>query len=664
MTIVARHVEVTITGTATVTYGQDVIDFSALDWDKSGYETDAINLDLGLTFAIVEGQYIAGTTNAGTYPTAVKIVSCGNDNFIIDNIDTARGALEVLRADITGISGNTVQEFDYDGSAKTFDTSTLFAYVGTESNKIEGTFSEFSVTDAGTFAKELTFTSNSGNYNPANVKVYLKVKSVVDDSGKKYTIEDAFNQVSSGKIKLTTSTSFADEFNGGCYQNENGKAIADFYTLKAGVTLLLPFSSTDTQGWIGAGEQGTDNFDKLHPVAYGSPTLYLTLTIPKGITITAQNSTIVVGALTSAQESGPTQDNRISGGYSKIELKGKISLNNSTLRVMGYIEGDGEIDTANNATIIENLEMTGWPGGSAGVAKYIGNQSGFSIYIEPGDNIDIKDPKMFPFSNYYLTSIRVKTTINYGATLKGYVKIATGKVYVAKPQINEAEIVFISSSSNPNSGLFRLADRYSKVVKSVITLNKAVRTQFDLYGNIIDGYSALTLKVLDKTASLSTDTIVFPIDGLIDITLKAGCTFNQLYSYKLMPGATFTVESGSTYNLNSGAKMVVYSGDWKDPENDSPYPSGRGDAVLTVNGSMNVIGSLGGMISGTGSVCFDSNCTIADVQSMEGNGGRSGLNFTFAESPVNKYATLNGYAGTIETGKTYKYDGSKWIIAP
>lgn len=551
-------------------------------------------------------------------------------------------SVTVLKAGVT-VQGTNIAEADYvQGSTQSFPLNDFVAMYGDVDVTSLGSFkvngaSTFSTGEAGTFGFLVAF--DSTNY-AGSLKCYLKVKSV-DFGGTLYTIEDALYIATSGTIKLTVSTSFADEENS-CYGDNES-----YYTLKGGVTLLLPYSSTDTTGWLGAGTSGSTAYDS-HPSSNGTPTLYINLTIPQGVNIVA-NGDIIVGAITGSKVAG-SQQNKVSGAYSQITLDGTLTTNSCTLRVMGYIKGTGSI-TTNSTTVIENLYLSGWVGGTISTARYAGNHSIPIGTIVGGKDITIDNPNMFPFNQYELRSIQTTMTLNHGSKLQGYTKIATsaqsaaGGMIKVDAQINEATLTFVTNSSAAADGIIRSTSG-AKVVKSIVD----GRLNLDLYGTFNDGYTSMSMIVIGCTATMSSQKVIFPIDGLTNINLKSGATFNQAYKYKMLPGARLTVDSGATYNLNG--TLVMYEKSFTDIST-YPYPGAtRGDSILTVNGTMNLNGAFGGNVVGTGTLNVGNSATITSVKSIEGTGsGKAETGFlvnakyvfTFTEQgSVTRNAQANG----------------------
>lgn len=551
-------------------------------------------------------------------------------------------------------------EFNFDGASHEISTTVKYNNIEvTEPYTL--TFEKNMFSAAGTHKTTATLTAD--NYDlPKNTYVYVKVKGVKVGNNY-YTIEDALDVAASGQtIFVLNDTAFATQEIAGVLYND-----VKFKTVKTGVTLLLPFNENDTVGHIGAGEDGSANYNATAALT-GTAKLYKTLVIPEGIEVIV-NGKLVVGAQTGKIDAGQRQ-NAVSGNYCEISLGGTITLNNATLEVYGYIKGNGEI-TANNTTVIENLYLSGWMGGTQSAVRYIGNDKIDGASLAISGNLKIDNPTQFPFSQYELRSIQSRITINKGSKLQGYAKIATGKLeqlggLVKVPaQINEAYLTFISSdASNASSGLFRLVGNNSKIIKSM----SGDRVRFDLFDEINDGYTSLSVKVIKKTVSMTSEKVFFPIDGRTDITLKNGATFTQSYMFKALPGATITVESGGIYNLNG--TLVMYDKSFTDIST-YPYPgASRGDAKLIVNGTMNVNGALGGNVTSdnAGVVAVGANATISGVHSAEGEGtmARSGIYIVFTFNDIcgvtksQVFVNADNSMVAAATNKTYNYNNGMW----
>lgn len=535
-------------------------------------------------------------------------------------------------------------EFNYDGVSHEISTTVKYNNIEvTEPYTL--TFEKNMFSAAGTHKTTATLTAD--NFALSDNVVYVKVKGVKVGNNY-YTIEDALDIATSGQtIFVLNDTAFATQEIAGVLYND-----VKFKTVKTGVTLLLPFNENDTVGHIGAGGKRSANY-KATAALTGTAKLYKTLVIPEGIEVIV-NGKLIVGAQTGTTAAGGVQ-NGIRGNYCEISLGGKITLNDATLEVYGYIKGNGEI-TANNTTVIENLCITGWLGGSESAGRYIGDGEPLLT------STNVKNPMQFPFSHYELRSVQLSITLHKGSKHQGYAKIATGDSIggLIPAQINEAWLTFVSSDSNESSGLVRMKSSDAKVVKTF----KGGRVGIETYGSVEDGYTSITLKVATVTLSMASEKVFFPICGKTDIVIKSG-TFTQKYKYKLMPGSSLTIENGAT--LNQNGSIVVYTGDFKDVT-DTHYPSGLGDARFTVDGTLNINGLFGGKVLSTtaGKVVVGANATITDVYSPEGKGGVDGT--TTQYTPLDKAMTtkslvfVNAGNSTVaaETNKTYNYNNGTW----
>lgn len=596
--------------------------------------------------------------DANETPDCTKTEYAAKYNMDSDNYEDFATTVTLVLQKATVALAQNLFEFNFDGASHEIGTTVKYNNIEvTEPYTL--TFEKNMFSDAGTHKTTATLTAD--NFALSDNVVYVKVKGVKVGNNY-YTIEDALDVATSGQtIFVLNDTAFASQEIAGVLYND-----VKFKTVKTGVTLLLPFNENDTVGHIGAGEDGSDNYNATAALT-GTAQLYKTLVIPEGIEVIV-NGKLIVGAQTGKIDAG-TNQNAVSGNYCEISLGGTITLNNATLEVYGYIKGNGEI-TANNTTVIENLYLSGWLGGSESAARYVGNRE-IGVGEALGNELKIDTPNMFPFSQYELRSIQSRVIINKGSKLQGYTKIATGEVDIKiskiKAQINEALLTFISSdASNAASGLFRLVGNNSKIVKSM----SGDRVRFDLYGEVNDGYTSISIKVVKATVKMASEKVFFPIDGRTDITLKNGATFTQSYMFKALPGATITVESGSVYNVNG--KLVMYDRSFTE----KGYPgAARGDAKLIVNGTMNVNGALGGNVTSdnAGTVAVGANATITNIKSIEGNGSltidkgmlinaKVILHFTESGSVTKSLVFVNADNSTVaaEINKTYNYNNGTW----
>lgn len=611
------------------------------------------NKTLG-NYALAEGF---AWVDAGETPVCTKTEYAAKYNMDPANYEDFATTVTLTLEKATVTLAKNLFEFNYDGVSHEIGTTVKYNNIEvTEPYTL--TFEKNMFSAAGTHKTTATLTAD--NFALSDNVVYVKVKGVKVGNNY-YTIEDALAVATSGQtIFVLNDTAFATQEIAGVLYND-----VKFKTVKTGVTLLLPFNENDTVGHIGAGKDGSANY-KATAALTGTAKLYKTLVIPEGIEVIV-NGKLIVGAQTGKIAAGQKQ-NAVSGNYCEISLGGTITLNNATLEVYGYIKGNGEI-TANNTTVIENLYLTGWLGGSESAVRYIGNDKISVVTLAFSGELKIDNPTQFPFSQYELRSIEAKLVVNKGSKLQGYTKIATSELSQAgvtvPAQINEAVLTFVSSDANKtDSGLFRLVGNNSRIEKTV----NGDRVKINLFGEINDGYTSISIMVVKKTVSMTSQKVFFPIDGRTDITLKNGATLTQEFSYKLMPGATITVENGSIYNVNG--RFIMYDKSFTDIST-YPYPgTARGDAKVFVNGTMNINGSFGGKVASNdgGVVNVATGATISDVHSAEGGGKmtRDGLTAVFTYNDTHgvtkslEFVNADNTTVAAATNKTYNYSNGTW----
>ena len=104
-----------------------------------------------------------------------------------------------------------------------------------------------------------------------------------------------------------------------------------YYTIKSGVTILLPYSDADTVGNISGGESGSTNYTNHPDVACNKENperrVYVTMDIPACVTLNVSGN-FIVGALTGGKVTAAYQ-NGVNGGYAVVNLNGKIVATNA-----------------------------------------------------------------------------------------------------------------------------------------------------------------------------------------------------------------------------------------------------------------------------------------------------------------------------------------------
>lgn len=333
-------------------------------------------------------------------------------------------------------------------------------------------------------------------------------KFIIGTSGTtEYTLADALANLGSAK-QITLSTS---------------GTIYGTYTIPAGVTLCIPYDSTNT-AIVTASEDYVNG-----GTAYSKPSVYKKLTMAPGSSLVV-NGTLAVSSKLQATQAYLGSPN---GTYGQIDMQAGSSItmqNGSVLFVWGYITGQGTIDAQRGAEVHEVFQIADFRGGTATKNMVIGAGCGGGA-----------TSKAFPFTQYYVQNIEARLTLQYGAVEK-----VAAAVYVSSSTMVQ-EIDLISY----NNAMF--------IMKSGSTVTKYYdgtkdRLYFEVSGSV--SLSKMTIDV--SVASIDTSKYRLPVNSNITLIAKDGAVLSADYDVDLLPGAEVYIESGATLSVANGKKLNVY----------------------------------------------------------------------------------------------------------
>lgn len=520
----------------------------------------------------------------------------------------------------------------------------LAALISATSNNLDNgtvTIPALKGTDGGFYYVTLT-TSETTNYLATSKQVSVRIKAA--KIGEKwYTVEEAI--ATGGAITLAGNAFISQDV-----------------TIKNGTTLTLPSGD-------GTGDSATTigNAEKAYGAGQGNYVdtnasfVNLTLTVNNGTTVDVSGNVLILGLLGRA---GAGLSGHTSGKHSQIVNNGTITLNSgSNLDVRGYIKGNGTINAESGANVYSPFVVHDFRGGTNTVTVF-------------------RKEKISPFVQYEMPNIQCEQFFRSGATHTGYFDLYAGSQhnYCSKPII-------------ATKGMIQLTSGY--VHK---TYNNQ-RTSLTIAGNANLGSLSLTITMkINVTVNMSD--VTFAIPWMYDIRIGDGTTattLNAPYDYKILPGASITVEKNAT--LTTSKSIIVYSSFTDTPFGGSVYPE-KSAATFVVNGTYNINGSFGGNIQSTqagAKVVVGSKAKLS-VNEVEGNsGGTSATQALFSigwkfikvfditetarfgtgtcnetitpktykdteDKTVNYNEVVRSYSGgtALEKGKTYTYNGTAW----
>lgn len=468
------------------------------------------------------------------------------------------------------------------------------------------------ITDGGIYTIQLV-SKETANYVSVTKTVTVKIKAA-SINGVLYTVEDALAQ--GGNITLT----------GNAFISSNVE-------VKSGSVLILP-SSADSSTTIGSPTYGAGS--KTY-VDTNANYIEHVLTVHQGVTITV-NGTILINGLLGAE--GGIREGHTSGAHSQIVNNGTLDFaNGSEFDVRGYVKGNGIAYFRSGSTVYSPFVVLDFRGGTNTVTVY-------------------RKGSISPFNQYELPNIQCESYTYSNATHKVYLDL------YASSQHNTSV-----SEMYGSSGVLQIASGgYIHKLYNRTTQ----KTTLTFVGNVTMG--SLSLKVQSVTAKMSD--VMFPIPWTMNLIIGDGSVSSSLtasYQYKLMTGASFTVNKNATLNLSG--KAIVY-GAFKDTTfGGAVYPD-KDEAQFIVNGTLNVTGSFAGKITAktNGAKAIFASGASTSLSSVEGNSGDTssaaallgiGMKFVTVATVSETAAMVNadGSTATPNAGTTYTYNAGTGIWA-
>ncbi len=345
------------------------------------------------------------------------------------------------------------------------------------------------------------------------------------------------------------------------------------YTISKGVTLYIPYSTSETS-------------QKTPAVVTTAATLsaYRTLTFTDGANITCNGTICVGGQIMSASGGSPSAYPTGACGVVDMSTGGHIELNSgATLYVWGFIKGQdmnqgnntigvGTINAQNGSNIWEDFWLADWRGGSA--CSCLAKNSGHM---------------MFPFQGYTMQNIEVPTTYNYGSTLNNYINV------YGNSTTNSGTFATIGNTNT----LFLLKDAQAKVCKwydpttDLVCYELSGTTQID------------ALNVDAGITEVSSANYNLPITSNMHVIINSNITISKPMT--ILPGAVLEIRSGYTATISNNLYMYD-TDDWGKgvlkyyfyPFKNLTVHKSRGvgdvndleDAKLVVDGTLNITGKI------------------------------------------------------------------------
>lgn len=663
----AEHTVKITVGKATYTEGQIPAQKVAEEDIVAGMNKTLADVTLAEGFAWTEDSlgYKAGeNTAAATY--------CGDaknyEPYSLQITFTAR------RENITIFADGTKLEADFGISSFTDFAAALsakdekgesFTLVDL-STLCTAAFENIDYATGGTYAVRYTLTTAENDYyafafeNAGDGEYFapFKLKSVkLGDA--LYTIEDALAKAVSGNtVIVTANTAFASgdtlSLLNGVYSAEGGH-----YTVKEGVTLLVPYDT----GY----SENTKDCDVNYEAVGATP--FATLTISSGVSLSVNGKLIVNAKIVQRSGVTSTVKGNLYGAMNVCKGASITLAGGSVYESIGFSYGEGTIYTQKEAEVYELFNMVGYKGGT------------ISSGIEG---------TVFPLNQYGMTSISCKLEIVYGANY--YAKAFTAAL--SNSAKVDADVLFVSDSS---SAFLQVMSEKGKICKWIDESIGAI--YFETDGDVQFNNMAVEF----SRYALDTTGREIPIPGNFKFIVNSGTvTIPADIRIKLLPGMSLTIKEGAgievygrlySYGSKDSYSMAMTDGGepletWQDGNlSVKAYPLGdmknvyrkvpaldytaSAPAVISVAGSIKVYAGayFACEVSGVqnGKLYFDSASELTGTIQEDYSHTEKilGLFNTCVEVYFTTTIKAAGANGEVfEKGKDYTYDGESWTAAP
>ena len=562
------------------------------------------------------------TLNAGTYYVKVVSVTTENVNLEIPELSDGLGSeFTISPADVNfkveGIS-STSNGWMYQNMfvAKNYTWTAYYTDGKGVDHAIGGTFDfgdiTFVANGNSTIKVKFTLAANevATNFNfKAEEDVTLPVKFAtvanINNTTAYGSIETALENASSGDTVWVVPFSTLPDYNelGDIYIRSN-------VTILQGVTLLLPYGTTDDIGGRNTWNKETGYID--YELSGGSQIAervpdqlcIVKVVLDKYTKITINSGGVLeLSGQLSGGGGGQIYSGHTAGKHSQLWLdEGAIIDNYGIIYAAGFIRElhpEETVEAKLSKVIINRGAMLEQP---YVVCDFAGGTGSASIFTLMETNTPIT-----PFNRFVVMNVAPTLQINDGGTMRVWAALnAEEKNNVTEvdfigPEGSNAVIELLSGSymiARYDASYTRTANYGEDGSISSYTYTAPETCKLHFFGGAKT--NAMVLDV-PSVGEISTKTCPFSISYHYDVTLDVNAnkgqttaTYTLGQDFKMMPGAKLTVNKGAILDIKS---LIVYEDDYVDQkiimsakedlaQEICRYPDGKGNAILTVHGTL------------------------------------------------------------------------------
>jgi hypothetical protein len=414
-------------------------------------------------------------------------------------------------------------------------------------------------------------------------------------------------------------------------------------TIKAGVTLHIlndPRDTTDLATFITNMKSEESRITDTATLYYENQSaaknenlfLRTNVKIADGKILT-NNGTLLIDGLLSGGGGGQPYSGQTAYSYSQITLGANakiVSNSSSIIYAFGYIKESA----TNNGSCVQTTGTSVYM--PFVLRDFRGGSSMSAIYSEASTK------HCSPFNQFEMPNIQSSLTLTYTSSL-----IGVANLYASNSD-HETEINLIGSSS---SNMIQLSDANYSSVKIKYN-NSSEVCVFNVYGGSTTNKMSMNAAGTDVT----TENVYFPISFRYDIHLcladgQSSASFSMNQMFKIMTGATFTVDNGVTLSV---ADMIVYSNFTDDATNvgGTKYPT-KSAGIFTLNGTLNAT-NFAGLVqtAAVGASLTVSTGISATTNEAKTQSGSSFLTSITVWNTISENLRVYGYSNTTNLTST------------
>ena len=327
---------------------------------------------------------------------------------------------------------------------------------------------------------------------------------------------------------------------------------AGYYTIPTGVTLLIPYAST----------QGAPDINVTRVAEEGTPTgAYRTLTLASGVHLNVYGAIEVggrqsTGDFDSGADVGIGRPAAPTYGLMILNAGSSITLNDgANLRAWGFVQGQGEIDARRGSKVFEQFQIMDWRG-----YKYT--------------NRMFNSHKVLPMTQYFIQNIESPTIYHPGAKLlacggvKFHYPVNTGFVNYNAPITGAIDSVGIigakynSSFVKDDAAIFLMDDADDSEDTWVRKYYDPTtdRQVYEVNNAAYLGSLKLTVRGLGHTINVNSAEYVLPITNNFKIHLLTGEMIVTQHTV-MLPGSEIELDKKSTVTIPDDAALYLYDTD-------------------------------------------------------------------------------------------------------